>query len=353
MNGETIFHSYGIEDIINQFTEKLLVIDDSYQRRSIWMLRDKIRLIETILNGYLIPPLYLWQAKSDANTGKKIKHIVDGQQRVKAIVEYIEGAYKLDPRYLTLDGKAEYIGKDFSDLSKTDKLKIWDYDLAAIDLKSTVTREQIGTIFTRLNLTEYSLNDQERRHSGKDGLFAQLAAKIARYDFWNDESLFTLGGLKRMKDVEFCASLLLMAREGIIDQTSQKALNDAYDDYKEDYPDAENDENTIVAWMEIVGSFITPKTRSFIKRKSQLYTMFCLADCIHSKNLEVTKKMIGKFEKYVDQYNRFKNDGENVGIDKKLLPIINKHKLAVSEGINKHKNRLIRYESMKVAVLDK
>jgi uncharacterized protein with ParB-like and HNH nuclease domain len=36
----------------------ILVVDDSYQRRSVWGEKDKIRLIETILLNLVIPELF-------------------------------------------------------------------------------------------------------------------------------------------------------------------------------------------------------------------------------------------------------------------------------------------------------
>ena len=48
-----------------------------------------------------------------------------------------------------------------------------------------------------------------------------------------------------MKDVEFCASLLLLYRKGIIDQTDQSALNQAYEELQVEYKDAERDKEAV------------------------------------------------------------------------------------------------------------
>ncbi|MCD7929964.1 MAG: DUF262 domain-containing protein [Tannerellaceae bacterium] len=75
--------------ILDDFKTGALIVDDSYQRRSIWLERDKIRLIETILLELIIPEVYFWDAETDPDTGKTITHIVDGQQRINAIIEFI------------------------------------------------------------------------------------------------------------------------------------------------------------------------------------------------------------------------------------------------------------------------
>ena len=352
MNKSTTFHSYKIKDIRDKFAEGDIVIDDSYQRRSVWMLRDKIRLIETILNDYLVPPLYFWDAETDPDTGLIRKHIVDGQQRVAAIVDFIEGTFKLDEKFLTIEGENEYSNQYFSELSSELKTRIWSYDLPAIDLRSEVTESQIRNIFTRLNLTEYSLNSQERRHSSNQGEFSEAAYLIADMNFWIEKNIFSAADLRRMGDIEFCASLLLLARKGIVDQTTQKVLNDAYSDFSESYPDKEKDIQTVSSWMEVISPFIEPRTKRFLK-KTQLYSLFCLADFITSKKLEVSEEHVERFANYVKNYQLFKSENDGSAVDSDLLDLITTHKLAASEGLNKQKNRMLRFESIRKAVFGK
>ena len=98
-----------------------------------------------------------------------------------------------------------------------------------IDIDPAATRTDIITMFNRLNLTDYNLNDQEKRNS-MSGEFAALARELSDAPIWEERHLFTTTDVKRMKDVEFCASLILLYRKGIIDQTDQTALNQAYEE---------------------------------------------------------------------------------------------------------------------------
>ena len=43
-----------INEISTMFGEENLVVDDTYQRRSVWSEKDKVRLIETILLNLII-----------------------------------------------------------------------------------------------------------------------------------------------------------------------------------------------------------------------------------------------------------------------------------------------------------
>ena len=69
-----------IKQIKDDFESGKLIIDSSYQRRSVWTTQDNVRLIETILMGYIVPEVFLWPASVDPDTGDTVTHIVDGQQ---------------------------------------------------------------------------------------------------------------------------------------------------------------------------------------------------------------------------------------------------------------------------------
>ena len=47
-----------VNEIFTMFDEGKLIVDDTYQRRSVWSEKDKVRLIETILLQLVIPELF-------------------------------------------------------------------------------------------------------------------------------------------------------------------------------------------------------------------------------------------------------------------------------------------------------
>ena len=145
-----------VSEIYRMFNEQKLVVDDTYQRRFVWSEKDKIRLIETILLNLIIPELFFWKASTDPETGESITHIVDGQQRIKAIYSYINNEFKLKPQALLDNGiKQSYSNKFFKDLDPEDKTSFWNYQLMVIDIDPKASRKDIITMFNRLNLTDY------------------------------------------------------------------------------------------------------------------------------------------------------------------------------------------------------
>lgn len=341
-----------VNEIFTMFDEGKLIVDDTYQRRSVWSEKDKVRLIETILLQLVIPELFFWKADTDPETGISTTHIVDGQQRIKAIYSFINNEFKLKPQYLLDEGsKEKYANKYFKDLDTETRKTFWNYQLMIIEIDSAATRDDIITMFNRLNLTDYNLNDQEKRNS-VSGEFAALAREISDNPLWDEKRLFTGPDVKRMKDVEFCASIILLHRKGIIDQTDQSALNQAYEELQVGYKDAEQDKEAVCAAIETIATFfISDNVTKFLRRKAQLYTLFSVVFYMQRENVAVEQCQKDRLEYFVKLYSVFNNDmdlsGEISDSEKILFDWLKKYKLASSEGLNKHTNRMIRYNVMK------
>ena len=338
-----------IKQIKDDFESGKLIIDTTYQRRSVWTVQDNIRLIETILMGYIVPEVFLWPAKVDPETGDCITHIVDGQQRINAIMDYIEGKYKLRKNYLLDPEIKERCGdKSFVELQDEDKAQIWTYKLSTVDIDKSWTIDQIKKMFYRLNLTDYNLNGQEKRNS-KDSAFGTKSELLAQNDFWKSVHVFSANDYRRMKDTEYCCSIYILANEGVVDQVNDQKINQYYDDYRDHFDEDKKLEDRIIAAMDIIVQFLDETTLSFISKKAQLYSMFCIALRMIDDGIEFCDRLFSKFKLFVSAYNLFRNEYE-ISIDSEkeivLYEAIKKYKLASSEGINKLQNRTIRYEQL-------
>ena len=338
-----------VKSIYDDFANGNLVVDTTYQRRRVWLEQDKVRLIETILMGLIIPEVFFWPASVDPETGESITHIVDGQQRIDAIVDFIEGKYRLVSRYFLDEKMREKYGNlAFSELPPEAKRTIWTYKLSVVDIDKSWSKEQIMTMFYRLNLTDYNLNEQEKRNS-KVSIFGDKAEALARIDFWSKMRVFSAADARRMKDTEYCCSVYILAQEGIIDQTNSKRINQYYDDYAEKFDEDESLTNRIIAAMEIIDRLTDKSMLSFISKKAQMYTMFCLAFRLVDDGVGYSENVYTKLKLFIEAYNLFRNGYELAFEDEKMSSLyesIKKYKLASSEGINKYQNRVIRYEQL-------
>lgn len=297
-----------IKWIRDEFNKGNLFVDDSFQRRYVWLKKHKIKLVETILLGYVIPEIYIWEVETNPDTGDTKYSIVDGQQRIGAIVDYINGVFSLTKTHLE-NKDASYVGKRFSELTDDEKSKIWGYSLSARTIHHDVSREDIIQLFLRLNSTDKSLNPQELRNAEYDGLFLKNAIEISKMEFWKKHDIFGLDALRRMNDIEFISSLLLFLRKGINSET-QSDINQAYDLYNEEYDEADDDKNCISNILEAIELIIATDTSilPFVKKTTHLYTIFIVVyKCLRNKD-RLTDEEITNLLAFYSKYEYSQNE---------------------------------------------
>src|SRR5271170_2229523 len=104
--------SFSAEDFQMWNARKVLSLTPKFQRRAVWKLGARSFFIDTILRGMTVPPIYLRHIQ-DEHTTKTIRQVVDGQQRIKTVLDFVsDGGFRLSR---TLNGS--WSGKRFSDLS--------------------------------------------------------------------------------------------------------------------------------------------------------------------------------------------------------------------------------------------
>ena len=87
-----------------------------------------------------------------------------------------------------------------------------------------------------------------------------------------------------------------------------------------------------------------------MRKRTQLYTIFCLIDYIERKKIQVTDNIISRFNNFVQLYTEFENSSDFTPSDNDGN-VIQQYKLASSEGVNKIRNRKIRFEILRDFVL--
>lgn len=95
-----------ISTIYNRIKEAVIDLQPDFQRDLVWNVAKKQTLIDTILRGWHFPPIFLVAPP----VGERLD-VLDGQQRLNAIFEFIEGAFPvngaiepIEPNIKELDG---------------------------------------------------------------------------------------------------------------------------------------------------------------------------------------------------------------------------------------------------------
>ena len=74
------------------YREGKLLVNRRYQRKLVWTVEEKQKLIDSILLGYPLPLILLAQTK------EACYEIIDGMQRLNALFSFIETAYSLEDK---------------------------------------------------------------------------------------------------------------------------------------------------------------------------------------------------------------------------------------------------------------
>lgn len=350
-------NSKQINEIHKMFNSDGLIVDNSYQRRAIWTDKDKVRLIETILLHYVVPSIYLWQSKINPDTGETETHIVDGQQRISAIDDFIRGKICLKTDYLMdEDSKKIYGDKKFKDLDSESKASFWNYKLSVIEIDPNAREEHVINMFERLNLTNYNLNQSEKRHA-KSGAFHVFATEVSENQFWEVLKVFSGADVKRMNDITYCATIIILMKKGIVDQSKMNdVINSTYEQYRNEYPELNEDKERLEKTMSAILRLQNDITAAFLKRKAQLYSIFSIIFYMQRKGIDLDQGIIDKFIEFVSIYELFINEENSVleltNEEGEIYDIIRKYKQASSEGINKLSNRTIRFSILKQMMIE-
>jgi len=259
-----------IQSVYSWYREDKLLVNRRYQRKLVWTLEEKQRLIESILKKYPIPAILLAERNAQPGTYE----IIDGLQRLHAIVSFIETAFN------TVDGKVFDVnlfptakgyansglftpGLTAARLPQKDVSVVLDYPLGLSVMRGASDAE-IDDVFGRINTYGHRLSDQERRQAGVKNEFSELVRTVActvRGDssgevlalrsmpsisidlpmskhgyevraeevFWVDQGILRSTDLRDSMDEQCIADIAACIIGGELIERSKEALDEIYD----------------------------------------------------------------------------------------------------------------------------
>jgi hypothetical protein len=315
-----------------------LILKPKYQRNPIWSPAQQCFLIDSLLSGCPIPQVFL-NIKTEGTGRAKttVYEVVDGQQRLRAITEFISESWALisPPRtYPFSDIYKAQAEKKYSELPESLQNAIWDYQLAVQELRGWGD-EEIRAMFRRLNYVTERLSRQELRHSQYYGEFNSTAEELAKDPFWDDIGLFSRRDSARMRDTEFVSELLVVIVDGI--QEAQKTLDEFYAKYDVKFPIKTR---VVSRFHRVLGSLRTIertiKTTRF-RNRADFYALFAaITDITQDATKPVNlSRAATTLRRLSEQLNR---EPETLRGD------VQRYYSAVVEGPNKYSQRALRKE---------
>ena len=200
-----------ISELCNDLKNGDMTINREYQRSGgLWPNNARSYFIDTILNEFPFPKVVLWQIV-DIKTRRTKTEIIDGQQRITTIKDFLDNKFKLS------SVSKNYSGKTFEDLPEDIKRNFLSYEVS-LDTVVSGTKEEILEIFRRINSYTLALNKSEQRYASYQGEFKWFIGDLTDlfYPFVEKYKILTEREISRMDDDDMIAELCLMYYKGIV-----------------------------------------------------------------------------------------------------------------------------------------
>jgi hypothetical protein len=194
-----------LDKLMKRIDNKELLLDTEFQRRpDLWDIGTKSRLLEAMIIKLPIPAFYFDGADDDQWL------VIDGLQRLSAVHAFINDEYELqDLDYLT-----ELSGKKFSELERSYKRNIEEFEVFVYVLEKGTPKNVIYKIFKNINTSALRLEGQEIRHAINPGKPSELLKEIAVSDWFKKGVPIAARQCDRMYDREVVLRFLAFKTRG-------------------------------------------------------------------------------------------------------------------------------------------
>lgn len=271
-----------IQTIYRMFRDGDFYVDRRYQRKLVWTLEEKQKLVDSILSEFPVPLVLLSKRGGDSIS----YDIIDGLQRIHTLISFIENAFKtesglyFDMRQLPRAAQAaQEDGRTVLEdnkilMSPTQCAEFSEYTLP-VTVVERADGKSVIEIFERINSYGRRLSEQEQRQAGLSSSFSRLVRQLsceirgdvsednvplslmpeisvqgvrtvhgygisAEHTFWSKQGILHFSSLRDSLDEQVVADIVgcILHKKPI--QRSKLALNNIYDPSKKEYNQFEN-----------------------------------------------------------------------------------------------------------------
>lgn len=202
--------------------------------------------------------------------GRNVRTVVDGQQRLRTILSFINGDFRLSRAH-----NKELASLTFEQLPEEVRSDFLKYEIG-VDLLFDLSFEDILDVFARLNTYSVKLNAQELLNAQYLGYFKQAAYRVG-YRFvryWIDAGVLSEKEVTRMAEAELASDLLIALIGGI---QSKKAIPSYYKNFDDSEEITSLAEEQCYEVMSYIGEIYPAEAlkQSNFSRIHFFHSLFC------------------------------------------------------------------------------
>lgn len=204
INNNLQVQSLTIEKLYKYYKDEKLLVNRRYQRKLVWTVEEKEAFIDSISIDYPVP---IFLVAEVVYKGQQVYEIIDGMQRLNAIMDFLEGEYPLHGKYFNMDSVASIkLLKDQGVLKQRGPVlsaeisaKIAGYSIP-LSVANIPNPKIIDDVFKRINSCGKHLSAHEIRQAGATNRFGHLVRTLSeaiRRDVSHSDIL-TLNNMKQI-----------------------------------------------------------------------------------------------------------------------------------------------------------
>ncbi|MGZ5221861.1 MAG: DUF262 domain-containing protein [Chitinophagaceae bacterium] len=265
---------YSLIDFIGMLDRKEIVINRDYQREpGLWPISARSYFIDTILQGYPFPKIYLYQSFNE-RTKRPFKELVDGQQRITTINDFYNNKFALN------NASKNFSRLKYSDLDEDTQRRFLSYQIDISTILSA-NRSELLEMFRRMNSYTAPLKEAEKRHSTYQGDFKWFIAEMADCfsPILEDYEILTQKQIARMADAEFISELVVVIEDGIQSKRTAK-IERLYKVYDTEFPVKENIQLILERFFNVLTKDLVEIKGTFITKSYVIHSLFCALTAI-------------------------------------------------------------------------
>ncbi len=257
--------------LYDKYKKLKLIPRPFFQRNVVWADQGKSNFIESILLTFPISAVYI-------NNELEKWSVIDGQQRLTTIFDFIEDKFQLK----NLQKKDDFNLYKFSDLPREEQKTILEYRVG-ITLINSASKAEVIDMYSRINKYTVNLNAQELRKAAfHDSDFLALSEELAINEFFDINKFFTPRKKQRMTDIEYISELLSIVLGGIQDKKNN--LDNYYDTYSVIEDKKKVKQSFLNTLEEIQNIFKEPFFTTRFNQQADFYSLFALIHELKKEN---------------------------------------------------------------------
>lgn len=297
---------YSIRELFDSYKRKETILSPKFQRRPVWEYKAKSYLVDSILSGFPIPRIFIRESTNLDMSARR--EIVDGQQRLKAIFDFLNDGFKVSKVHNKTFG-----GLFYSELPEDVKRDFLKYPISAVMLID-LDDNAVFDIFARLNTYSIRLNSQELLNSQYFGVYKQLVYRLAQEyrSFWIESGILSEKHISRMEDAKLVSELLSAIVNQRIISNSFEQSKKIYAQYDDSFDQAGEIENNFKESLDLFSKIYPQnfaetafaKTPLFYSTFLAIYHMNHPLEMLGDRHILISENEIPKLRTALDEIDQ-------------------------------------------------